>query len=195
MSLAYVALGANLADPVAQIQAALEALSSLPDSQLVRASSLYRTSPVGIHRQPDFINAVAAIETSLSPQALLAALFAVEAQFGRRRDYHHAPRTLDLDLLLYDDQTIDSPQLQLPHPRMHLRAFVLAPLLEISPDCRIPGRRRAAAWLPAASMQVIEKLDWATTTNRVRACPGAPPRIPRRATPAVGQPAKLANNS
>lgn len=159
MSLAYVALGANLADPVAQILAAFEALSSLPESHLVRASSLYRTAPVGIHRQPDFINAVAAIETSLSPLAMLAALFDVEVQFGRRRDYHHAPRTLDLDLLLYEDQTIDSPQLQLPHPRMHLRAFVLAPLLEIAPDCRLPGRGRAAAWLPATSMQAIEKLD------------------------------------
>lgn len=158
LHLAYVALGANLADPLAQVRAALEALTRLPESRLLRTSSLYRTTPVGIHHQPDFINAVVAFETILTPQAMLAALFAVEEQFGRRRDFHHAPRTLDLDLLLYDNEVIDTPQLQLPHPRMHLRAFVLAPLLEIAPDCRIPGRGSAAAWLPAVSMQHIERL-------------------------------------
>ena len=159
MHLAYVALGANLADPAAQVRAALTALTQLPQSRLLRASSLYRTAPVGIAHQPDFINAVAALETTLAPHDLLAALFAVEAQFGRRRDFYHAPRTLDLDLLLYDSQVIDSPQLQLPHPRMHLRAFVIAPLLEIAPDCRIPGRGLAAAWLPAVSGQTIERLE------------------------------------
>lgn len=158
MHLAYIALGANLADPVAQVHNAVAALRSLPQSQLLRCSSLYRTAPVGIHGQPDFINAVAALQTTLSPNELLAALFEVEARFGRRRDFHHAPRTLDLDLLLYDEEIIDSPQLQLPHPRMHLRAFVMAPLTEIAPDCRLPGRGLAAAWLPAVSMQRIERL-------------------------------------
>lgn len=158
MHLAYVALGANLADPVEQIRAALVALTGLPESRLLRSSSLYRTTPVGVHGQPDFINAVAALETTLSPQALLTALFAIEAQFGRRRDYFRAPRTLDLDLLLFDDHVIDTPQLQLPHPRMHLRAFVIAPLVEIAPDCCIPGRGRASAWLPAVSMQSITRL-------------------------------------
>ena len=158
MHLAYVALGANLEDPVAQVCAALEALTRLPQSRLLRTSSLYRTAPVGIHHQPDFINAVAAFDTTLTPQAMLATLFAIEEQFGRRRDFHHAPRTLDLDLLLYDNAVIDTPLLQLPHPRMHLRAFVLVPLLEIAPDCGIPGRGTASAWLPAVSMQHIEKL-------------------------------------
>jgi len=158
MSLAYIALGANLADPVEQIRAAFAALETLPESRLVRTSSLYRTAPVGVHGQPDFINAVAAVDTTLTPQALLEALFAIEAQFGRRRDFHLAPRTLDLDLLLVDDQVIDSPTLNLPHPRLHLRAFVLAPLVEIAPDCRIPGRGQAAAWLAAVSMQRIERL-------------------------------------
>ena len=158
MHLAYVALGANLADPVEQLRGALVALSRLAESRLLRASSLYRTAPVGIHGQPDFINAVAALETSLSPQDLLSALFVIEAQFGRRRDFFRAPRTLDLDLLLFDDLILDSPALQLPHPRMHLRAFVVAPLLEIAPNCRIPGRGSAAAWLPAVSMQAIERL-------------------------------------
>ena len=158
MHLAYVALGANLVDPVAQLRAALAELAKLPESRLLKASSLYRTAPVGIHDQPDFINAVAALETTLSAQDFLGALFEIEARFGRRRDFHHAPRTLDLDLLLFDEQIIDSPQLQLPHPRMHLRAFVMAPLLEIAPDCRIPGRGTAAAWLPATRMQKIEIL-------------------------------------
>jgi 2-amino-4-hydroxy-6-hydroxymethyldihydropteridine diphosphokinase len=158
MHLAYVALGANLADPAAQIRAALAALGGLPESCLLRASSLYRTAPVGIHGQPDFINAVAVVETRLTPHDLLAALFGIEARFGRRRDFHHAPRTLDLDLLLYDAQIIDTPQLTLPHPRMHLRAFVLAPLLEIAPDCLLPGRGSAAAWLPATRLQPIERL-------------------------------------
>ena len=126
---------------------------------MLRVSSLYRTAPVGIHGQPDFINAVAAIQTRLSPHALLAALFEIEARFGRRRDFHHAPRTLDLDLLLYDDQVIDSPKLTLPHPRMHLRAFVMAPLIEVAPNCRIPGRGQASAWLSATRMQRIERLD------------------------------------
>ncbi len=158
MPLAFVALGANLADPAHQIRAALESLSRLPDSRLLRASSLYRTAPVGVAGQPDFINAVALVETTLTPHELLAALFAIEAEFGRRRDYRNAPRTLDLDLLLYDELVLDGTELQLPHPRMHLRAFVLAPLLEIAPACVIPGRGTAAAWRPAVSMQPIEKL-------------------------------------
>ncbi|MBA4094200.1 MAG: 2-amino-4-hydroxy-6-hydroxymethyldihydropteridine diphosphokinase [Candidatus Accumulibacter sp.] len=155
---AFVALGANLEDPVAQVRAAATALAALPGARLLALSSLYRTAPVGIHGQPDFINAVAALDTTLAPHELLAELFAIEAQFGRRRDYHHAPRTLDLDLLLYDDLRLDSPTLHLPHPRMHLRAFVIAPLVEIAPDCRIPGRGKAAAWLPAVSMQRIKCL-------------------------------------
>lgn len=158
MLLAYVALGANLADPVAQIRRALGALEAIPDSRLTRRSSLYRTAPVGIHDQPDFINAVAELHTALPAAELLEALFDIEAQFGRRRDYHHAPRTLDLDLLLYNDAVIDTPRLTLPHPRMHLRAFVLAPLVEIAPDCTIPRRGRAAAWLPAVRLQRIERL-------------------------------------
>lgn len=162
--LAFVALGANLDDPVAQVRAASEALAELPQSKLLRISSLYRTTPVGIHGQPDFINAVAALETRLSAHDLLAALFAVEVHFGRRRDFYHAPRTLDLDLLLFDEQTMVSEQLCLPHPRMHLRAFVLAPLLEIAPDCRIPGRGSAAAWLAAASMQHIERIEGTAPT-------------------------------
>ncbi len=159
MHLAYVALGANLDDPVTQVHAAFDALRGLPASRLLRTSSLYRTAPVGVHGQPDFINAVAQLETGLDAEALLDALLTIEASFGRRRDFHLAPRTLDLDLLLFDDAVIDTPRLVLPHPRMHLRAFVMAPLAEISPDCRMPGRGRVAAWLPAVRMQRIERIE------------------------------------
>lgn len=158
MHIAYVALGANLAEPVAQVRNAIEALRALPQSRLRRVSSLYRTAPVGVTGQPDFVNAVAALDTTLAPADLLAALFRVEADFGRRRDYRLAPRTLDLDLLLYDQSVLATPTLTLPHPRLHLRAFVLVPLLEIDPGCRIPGRGTAAAWLPAVASQRIEKL-------------------------------------
>ncbi len=159
--LAYVALGANLADPLAQVRAAGRALADVAECRLLRLSSLYRSAPVGnrsIRGQADFINAVAALHTRLTPPQLLDALFAIERLFGRRREYHHAPRTLDLDLLLYDDQTVDSQRLRVPHPRMHLRAFVIAPLLEIAPQALIPGRGSAAAWLPAVSMQGIARL-------------------------------------
>ena len=159
MHQAFVALGANLDDPVAQIRAALAALEFLPQTRLARASSLYRTVPVGIRHQPDFINAVAVLETALSAEDLLHALFAIEASFGRRREFRNAPRTLDLDLLLYDQQRIDTPHLSLPHPRMHLRAFVLVPLLEIAPACRIPGRGMASAWYPAVRMQGIQRIE------------------------------------
>lgn len=159
MHLAYVALGANLDDPVAQVRAALDALRRLPQSRLTRSSSLYRTAPVGVCGQPDFINAVAQLETDLTAETLLEALQAIETAFGRRRDFHLAPRTLDLDLLLFDDAIIDTQRLALPHPRMHLRAFVMVPLAEIAPNCRIPGRGSVAAWQPAVRMQRIERIE------------------------------------
>ena len=158
MSLAYVALGANLVNPAAQVRAALEALSHILDTRLLRRWSLDRRAAKTSESRPAPNNANEKIETTLTPDALLTALFEIENEFGRRRDFHHAPRTLDLDLLLYDDRTMDTQRLQLPHPRMHLRAFVIEPLLEIAPNCRIPGRGEAAAWLPAVSTQRIEKL-------------------------------------
>lgn len=157
MHRAFIALGANLEDPAAQIRAALADLTGSGDIALVAASSLYRTAPIGADG-PDYINAVAAVETHLSPTELLHRLFAVEARFGRTRSYRNAPRTLDLDLLLYDDQELDDPELTLPHPRLHLRAFVLVPLAEIAPDMALPGRGSIAAWLPAVANQRIEKL-------------------------------------
>jgi len=155
---AFVALGANLDDPAAQVRAALAALADLPQTRVVAASSLYRTAPVGLAGQPDFINAVAELRTALDPQALLDALLTTEANFGRVRAERNGPRTLDLDLLLYDTAVIDRPHLHVPHPRLHLRAFVVVPLAEIAPDISIPGRGTAAAWLPAVAGQRIERL-------------------------------------
>ena len=159
MSTAYVALGANLGDAAATVRAAFGALANLPESRISRTSSLYRTAPVGLAAQPDFINAVAALDTTLAPEALLAELLAVEARFGRIRAEKNGPRTLDLDLLLYDQRCIDlAPHLLLPHPRLHLRAFVLYPLAEIAPDLALPGRGTLAAWLPAVANQGISRL-------------------------------------
>lgn len=163
-TLAYVALGANLGEPISMLQNAMIALSQLPETRMLARSSLYRTAPVGLTEQPDFINAVVALEIPaperLSPFDLLQALFNIEARFGRVRSIANAPRTLDLDLLLYGDTCLATPQLTLPHPRMHERAFVLAPLLEIAPDCCIPGQSATTMTLLAACQdQAIEKLS------------------------------------
>jgi len=158
MNTAYVALGANLGDPASTLRAAFGALANLPNSRIVRSSSLYRTAPLGLTEQPDFINAVAALETLLAPEALLDALLDLESRFGRLRGERNGPRSLDLDLLLYNDQFVDLPRLTLPHPRLHLRAFVLYPLAEIAPDLRLPGRGHITAWLPAVANQGIARL-------------------------------------
>ena len=158
MNTAFVALGANLGDPASTVRAAFAALANLPDSRIVHCSSLYRTAPVGLADQPEFINAVAQLETNLAPEALLDALLEIEQRFGRIRAERNGPRTLDLDVLLYNDQFVDLPRLTLPHPRLHLRAFVLQPLAEIAPNLEIPGRGTVAAWLPAVANQGIVKL-------------------------------------
>lgn len=130
---AYVAVGANLGDAVLTVTTSLDALAGLADTQLVRRSSLYRSAPVDAGG-PDFINAVAEIRTCLSAPELLRQLQALELAAGRERPYRNAPRTLDLDLLLYGEARIDSPALTVPHPRMGERAFVLLPLAEIAPQ-------------------------------------------------------------
>ncbi|MGM9425999.1 2-amino-4-hydroxy-6-hydroxymethyldihydropteridine diphosphokinase [Hydrogenophaga sp. MI9] len=129
---AWVALGANLGDAAQTLREALTILSDLPGVRMVKASSLYRTAPVE-SSGPDYINAVAELTTTLTAPDLLIALQGIEQDFGRERPYHNAPRTLDLDLLLYGSASITSPALTLPHPRMWQRAFVLVPLAEIAP--------------------------------------------------------------
>ena len=148
---AYVAIGANLGDARQTVRQAIEALNALPQSRVTAQSSLYRTAP---HEAsgPDFINAVVALETSLGPLALLAELQAAELRAGRERPYRNAPRTLDLDLLSFGDQVIDTPTLTLPHPRMRQRAFVLVPLAEIAPD------QVSTEQLAAVAGQAIQRL-------------------------------------
>ena len=158
MHTAFIALGSNLGDPEGKVRQGIAALAELPQSRLAAASSLYRSAAVGYADQPDFINAVAQISTALAPQALLAALLALEKYYGRERSFRNAPRTLDLDLLLYDAQCIAEPGLTVPHPRMHQRAFVLAPLVEIAPACVIPGMGPAAAWLARCADQNVDRL-------------------------------------
>ena len=156
---AYIGLGSNLADPVAQVSNALEMLNGLPQTRVLRRSSLYRSAPVGYLDQPDFINAVAQLETELAPRALLDALLALEQERGRTRDFANAPRTLDLDVLLYDDLRHHEHGLTIPHPQMHLRAFVLQPLLEIAPDCVIPGIGAAAEAALRCTGQELERMN------------------------------------
>ncbi|MEK7881693.1 2-amino-4-hydroxy-6-hydroxymethyldihydropteridine diphosphokinase [Methyloversatilis sp. NSM2] len=156
--IAHIGLGANLADPEKQVRAALDELAATPGIVLERKSSLYRTAPIGYDNQPDFINAVARVRTTLEPQALLDALLDIERTHGRVREFLNAPRTLDLDVLLYEDRVINTDTLNVPHPRAHLRAFVLLPLLEVSPDVVIPGIGPASAWLAHCQDQPIQRI-------------------------------------
>lgn len=153
MTTAYVGVGSNLNDPRAQVLQAFTELDGLPNTRVVRKSSLYRSAPMGHAAQPDFVNAVAQVETGLPAERLLAELQAVEARHGRERSFPNAPRTLDLDLLLYGAARIASPALTVPHPRMHERAFVLKPLLEIAPQLPF------TAQLDACADQEVERID------------------------------------
>jgi len=158
VTVAFVGIGSNLEDPRAQVLRALDELAELPGTRVTARSSLYRTAPIGHAAQPDFINAVAAVDTQLSPDALLRELQAIESRHRRKRSFPNAPRTLDLDLLLYGDARIDEPGLSVPHPRMHERAFVLQPLLEIAPQVEIPQRGAASRCLAASADQKVERI-------------------------------------
>ena len=158
MTIAYIGIGSNLEDPRAQVLRAFDELAHLPDTRITARSSLYRTAPVGHAAQPDFINAVAALDTQLPAEALLRELQSLEARHHRKRSFPNAPRTLDLDLLLYGDAQIDTPGLTVPHPRMHERAFVLQPLIEIAPDVQIPQRGAASRCLAASAGQEVERI-------------------------------------
>jgi len=135
---AYIGLGSNLGDREATLRAAIESLRTLAGTRLQATSGLYETSPVGGPPQPDYVNAVALIDTDLSPEELLKELHRIELESGRERGERWGPRTLDLDILLYDDMILETPELTIPHPRMHLRRFVLEPLAEIAPDVSHP---------------------------------------------------------
>ena len=155
---AYVGLGANLGEPRRQLTEAIIAMSGLPETRLAGHSSFYRTAPVGHEDQPEFLNAVAALDTRLAPGVLLEGLQGIERRHGRERPFLDAPRTLDLDLLVFGDERIARPGLTVPHPRMHQRAFVLQPLLELDPGISIPGKGKASAFLAACASQKIERI-------------------------------------
>ncbi|MEX0729259.1 MAG: 2-amino-4-hydroxy-6-hydroxymethyldihydropteridine diphosphokinase [Aquisalimonadaceae bacterium] len=160
---AYVGLGSNLGDPAAQFRAARIAMAGLPDTRLRALSPVYRSAPMGPADQPEFLNAVVALDTRLSPLELLDELQSIEAIRGRVRSRHWGPRTLDLDLLLYGEQLLTHPRLQLPHPGVHQRGFVLYPLADIAPDAHIPGHglvRDLINTLPAEQLLRVHDFCW-----------------------------------
>ena len=158
MTLAYVGIGSNLERPREQVLQAFEELGKIPATRLTRKSSLYRSAPMGYADQPDFVNAVAELDSELSPPELLEQLKKIEQRHGRARSFPNAPRTLDLDLLLFGDETVRGDDLVLPHPRLHERAFVLKPLVEIAPDIAVPGREKAKAFLKNCENQDVQRI-------------------------------------
>lgn len=160
MTTACIGLGANLGDAAGTLRAALDAIGQLPGTTLVAASALYVTPAWGVQEQPDFVNAAARVRTTLPAPGLLAALLEIERQWGRdrSRELRWGPRTLDLDLLLYGEQVVDLPGLQVPHPRLHERAFALIPLAEVAPELRIAGHgtvREAASRLEGGAIRPL----------------------------------------
>lgn len=163
MKQAFVALGSNLANPISQVESAFAALENLPNTRVVKKSSLYKTAPIGyeaeqLNQIPDFINAVAELETDLTPLELLDALLEIENQAGRERPFPNAPRVLDCDLLLYENISMESTKLILPHPRMHQRGFVLLPLFEIAAQLSIPNHGKIATLIHEQQFTGITKL-------------------------------------
>lgn len=156
---AVIALGSNLAEPARQVRAALSAMAAHPQIQIEKISSLYVTAPVGYDDQPDFVNAVCSVRTSLDGVSLLAVLNRIEADFGRERTFRNAPRTLDLDIIDFDGISSDDPHLTLPHPRAHERSFVMKPLAEILPDFVLGGHGRAADLAAALGDEGIRLLE------------------------------------
>lgn len=164
MKQAFIALGSNLENPISQVESAFVAIGEISKTRVLKKSSLYKTAPVdcpqiSAEAVPNFINAVVEVETSLSPEALLDALHAIESKAGRVRPYVNAPRILDCDLLLYGNVVQNTTKLTLPHPRMHLRGFVLLPLFEIAPQLSIPNHGKIAQLITSNLTQDIQKLQ------------------------------------
>lgn len=158
MSIAYLSLGANLGDRKAMLEAALRGLEASNQVRVVKASSVYETEPIGYVGQPWFYNLAAEIETDLDPNSLLTLTKQVERELNRTREIHWGPRTIDIDILLYDDLVTNGNRLTLPHPEMVGRRFVLEPLVEIAPDLKLPDGRRIADLLPSVSAQEVRKV-------------------------------------
>jgi 2-amino-4-hydroxy-6-hydroxymethyldihydropteridine diphosphokinase len=157
--MAYIGIGSNLDDPVSQVKEALEELDGIPDSVLVSQSSLYASKPMGPADQPDYVNAVAALDTLLSPEELLQALQKIEQRLGREREGEKwGPRIIDLDLLLYGKKTIQTDTLTVPHPGLHERDFVIIPLAEIAGNMSIPGKGQLSTLIAACENHSVKKL-------------------------------------
>jgi 2-amino-4-hydroxy-6-hydroxymethyldihydropteridine diphosphokinase len=156
---AYIGMGSNLADPASQMRRARAALAAVPEVQIRATSPVYRSPPMGPVDQPDYLNAVLAAQTGLAPLSLLDTLQAIERQQDRQRGRHWGPRTLDLDLLLYGEQVLITERLQVPHPGVHERAFVLYPLADIAPDLHVPGHGRVDELLKSVSAAGLQRLD------------------------------------
>ncbi|MCX8957787.1 2-amino-4-hydroxy-6-hydroxymethyldihydropteridine diphosphokinase [Erwinia psidii] len=157
MNRVWLAVGSNLAAPLLQVQAALDALAKLPQTRLVATSSFWRTPPYGPADQPDYLNAAVALDSELTPEALLNHTQRIELEQGRvRKDHRWGPRTLDLDIMLFGNQTLNTPRLIVPHYDIHNRAFMLVPLLEIAPDITFPDGRRASDMLARLDSGAIQ---------------------------------------
>lgn len=166
MTTAYVALGSNLGDPATQLSSALRALRQLPDSTLADCSPWYRSRAVGPGEQPDYLNAVARLETALAAVDLLRALQAIEAAQGRQRELRWGPRTIDLDILLYGESVIDSPELCVPHPRLKERNFVLFPLFDLAPELALPCGTRIESLLQYCSRDGLSRAEQTPTRDQ-----------------------------
>lgn len=164
MAQAFIALGSNLKQPILQVQQAIAHLANTPNIQLKKTSRLYRTAPVGYEDTqladvPDFINAVIAVETTLAPEVLMQTLLDIEQIFGRERPFANAPRVLDLDLLLYEQVTMHTPLLNLPHPRMLERGFVMLPLADVAADFILPNGLTVVECAKQRASQQVFPLD------------------------------------
>jgi 2-amino-4-hydroxy-6-hydroxymethyldihydropteridine diphosphokinase len=155
----FLGLGSNLEQPVVQLSRALREVHEIPNTALIRVSSFYDTVPIGLADQPNFVNAVAELQTGLNPSELLAYLLEIEAAHKRIRSVRDGPRTLDLDILLFNDVRMNEPLLTIPHPRMHERAFVLWPLAEIAPELKIPGRGYVLELLVGLDVSGVRKFE------------------------------------
>jgi 2-amino-4-hydroxy-6-hydroxymethyldihydropteridine diphosphokinase len=158
VTVAFVGIGSNLGNSIETVRGAFAELDALPHTRLVKQSSLYRSAPIGFEKQPDFVNAVAQLETGLPAERLLAELQEIETRHGRERTFANAPRTLDLDLLLFGSGAFSGPGLTVPHPRMHQRAFVLKPLYELAPHAAIPGIGTVKRCMEETLEQTVEKI-------------------------------------
>ena len=158
----FLGLGSNLEQPLVQLSRALREVHEIPNTALIRVSSFYDTVPIGLADQPNFVNAVAELQTQMSPTELLNHLIEIEAAHKRVRSVRDGPRTLDLDILLYNDIRMNEPLLTIPHPRMHERAFVLWPLAEIAPELSIPGRGYVLELLVGLDVSGVRKFEEGT---------------------------------